>query len=348
MEFIFADIILDGAKIGSFYLRTNNRGIGKNRYFELCCGLRFLNFNASEKLKQSGGGGWSGMRCNETDSDLCHWLTKPSNPGSGMFAGGFSRDDLNGTSGNQIATKIGKQLDLNGDLYGFLLAALFLPPWLPEKTANACLFLRQLCDEISKTGAENKLPGEYADDYEAIKRICKKLIEAFPKLIKENNHGLLALAHNGSKDLSPYKVEQQFDDCFDFLKEYLPDLIESLEHMKRQSGSWTAENIKNVRTQGPFLYGFTFTDKCKPSNIESQGQSELTQAIEDVLRDLLELNQILNPTSHAVAIGLGVVSSLLILFRRPPYVSKLIGFTKNSKRSEGAMSLVNRCDLGRQ
>ncbi|GIX60649.1 secreted antigen 1 [Babesia caballi] len=308
---------------------ANNYGVFRNKGFgENCDGghiynvsislcriygaLLFLYFNITETEKDRGGGGWSELSCNDSNSEFCKWLTRPPNPGSGLLSGGFSINDLNSTSGNQIVSQIGTQLSSTGGLCWFLRAALFLPPWLHEKTAAACLLVKQLCDEIRNGGMTNKIPGEYADGYDAIKRICTKLLEAFAKLIKENNNGFLSVTHNGSTGMSPYNVEENFRECFGYVRTQLPDVIASLEHMKGQCASWTAEKIKNAQTPGPFLYGFTFTDSCNPSTIEQQGRSELTQAIEDVLRDLNELNEILNPTSHAVAIGLGVASSLLV------------------------------------
>ncbi|GIX65964.1 ribosome-binding protein 1 [Babesia caballi] len=277
----------------------------------LCCALSFLNFNTSATRGQSGGGGWSDSSCNASNSELCKWLIG-QNEGPGIIKGGFSISDLSGTRGDKIAGEIGKHLNSNGDLYGFLLVALFIAPWLPEKTANACLLVKQLCDGISEDNMRGELTQHHSNAYDDIKRICAHLTAALSKLFKESGNGFLSVTYNGSSNVSPYKVKEQFSLFFAFLNEYLPDLIESLEHMKEQCVYWTAGNVKNATTPGPFLYGFNFTEKCNPSNNALEKHSELTGAIEAVLHDLNELNDILNPTSHAVAIGVGVVSSLLV------------------------------------
>ncbi|GIX61041.1 secreted antigen 1 [Babesia caballi] len=274
--------------------------------------LLFLWFNTSESEKERGRGEWSTLSCQGDNNELCNWLTSPHTSGSGLLAGGFDKDDLNVPNGKQIANKVKNQLASNGDLQKCVDILLFLPPWLHEKTAVACVLLKQLCNEISNDGTENKLPGEYADDYEEIKIICTNLKLPFSKIIKENGDGFLSVAYNGSKDLSPYNVKEHFRECIGFLKGCLPDLIGSLEHMKEQCIDWTAENIKNATTPGPFLYGFSFTDKCKPTSEWSTTQAELRQAISQVVQSLNELNEILNPPSHAVAIGLGVVSTVLV------------------------------------
>ncbi|GIX60994.1 secreted antigen 1 [Babesia caballi] len=309
------------------YFSTENYGKYTNRTFSEGCdgghiynlnvclhrlysALLFLWFNTSGTEKDRGGSGWSDSSCNASNSEICKWLIG-ENEGPGIIKGGFSISDLKGTKGKQIASEIEKALNSN-DLQKCLSTLLFLPPWLPEKTANACLLVKQLCEMMSNDRPVEELTQEYSNDYDNIKQICKELMQSVGKITNGIGDKLLSPVYKDSNNIPQYNVEEQFSLCFAFFKECLPELIESLGHMKEQCIDWTAENIKNARTPGPFLYGFSFTDKYKPVNSGLEGQSQFTETICQVVQSLNELNEILNPTSHAVAIGLGVVSSLLV------------------------------------
>ncbi|GIX64102.1 secreted antigen 1 [Babesia caballi] len=280
--------------------------------------LLFLVFNTTkqEEKRDSGGGGggggyWSTLKSNENNNPLHQWLTREVKTGSGLLEGGFTSEDLKGTNGDTILNAISQNGGFTESLKKYLCAMIFLPPWLPEKTAIACLLLKDICSHVSESEYEENLKRVYYDDGEQIQAICKKL-NATLSTFSDGSGSVLALVAKKSNITPTYKVKENFDLCFWWLKAYLPDLVESLERMKKRCVYWTAEDLQNARTPGPFLYGFAFTDLWKNPSDWSSVKLKLATAIDELVRDLLDLNKILNPTSHAVAIGLGVVSTVLV------------------------------------
>ncbi|GIX60783.1 secreted antigen 1 [Babesia caballi] len=241
--------------------------------------LLFLWFNANDQTGSVKGTKWKDQYCYgyTGNLDLHNWLTDSSG-GHGFIRRGMTYANLATIKGLPLSQKLGiKYLTEGGSLQKALYGLIFLTPgWYREHTANAMLFLEEICEYIFY-GKINVSSCSWLKEPEQFDAVCKSL---YGKLTWLNGSGIfnstetpptLGAVYNYSPNYtnnmyhSKLKPEN-FKLYISWLTDNLQHIINALKEMENSARSWTPNGLESAQNTGPFPYGFLFRDTNWESN----------------------------------------------------------------------------------
>ncbi|KAK1443866.1 hypothetical protein BgAZ_207420 [Babesia gibsoni] len=222
------------------------------------------------------------------DQRILDWLTDKVGEVTDRYTvkKGFTDDDLKGdhTSIALAAGNLGISYFGGGPLNYMQYGLFFLSgdDLLPANLASAMLFLAEFCREVN----EDKFPEKTTHDkYKCLKDVCKDLakkIDDFHKLLMPLFNPLTLLekivdleesAKGGTATWAKHKSElpinelykgklkaSKFDDYVKWITKNSGTLILLLQNLKTDSTGWTPQSLRDLKTHGPFKFGYTFVN----------------------------------------------------------------------------------------
>ncbi|KAK1933762.1 putative RIBOSOME BINDING PROTEIN-1 [Babesia divergens] len=269
--------------------------------------LLFMLFNCDTAFSGYSLGEWSGQKVNGIGSshDLYQWLTDDRLVTPGLIKRGFLDRDLDDSNDGQTVAPVIKQIishDSAGPLQKVLLYLLFVCPWDPSLTGHALCFLSMFCVTVQS-------PQKNFEGYsEELKNVCQEIQSSLNSFVQGSSQShILAVSQGNSNVYTGVFKNDSLDAYCDWLRGNLQNIIQSLNLMSEDCGTWNPMSFQTGLTAGPFLYGFVPKDKSWMTDISSNLQGPIKSLIES----LEKLEKALQTSSSAAATAGGVFTGLL-------------------------------------
>ncbi|KAK1939073.1 hypothetical protein X943_003027 [Babesia divergens] len=222
----------------------------------------------------------------------------------GLIKRGFLDRELEGSNkGQNVATAIKNIIthDTPGSFQKVLAYLLFSCPWDPSLTGHALCFLSMFCVTVQS-------PQKNFEGYsEELKDVCRELSGSLNSFVQGSGQShILAVSQGNSNVYNDVFKDESLDAYCEWLKRNLKNIIDALNLMSKDCGTWNPMSFQMGLTAGPFLYGFVPKDKSWMNRINEN----LPKAITPLIEPLEKLEKALEPSSSTAAAAAGAAGGI--------------------------------------
>lgn len=248
--------------------------------------LYFLYFNGAYEMKAVKGGEWKDDYLDDENTTLHKWLKDQldvENPQ--LVKGGFGNVELAHHTGDEVATKVRRLLHTTYPtaLQNLLTGSLFATEeWNDSLLSHALMFTHDFCDYIN-----NHM--KYFQESAALTGACDRIKQTLHPFTKNGLGFQYAVCKYNNDMYSGRITARTFSDYLMWLEKNINKINYAVRDMKEDCVNWTAENISNGTTAGPFKYGFIFKDENWEKNVKGSLPGMLYKLSDEQDGSLLEL-----------------------------------------------------------